>query len=245
MDSLTSSFTPLCAPNLRPAGTSFQRKEGSIHSKRPTFSPLPLEGAAWRSETGLAPPYVGNAFPLYRYPHHFRASPFIKISAERCSGAFVSSDLCKNVFPSVSPAFHTASALSAPSGHLPLEGKAPIREYPLLKRRRTTLVIPSAPRIVIPSAAEGSLLHCRHMHTCALTQTTPWCFLFRLSLTHGLPLCKKDPSTSALMTRKKDDSLTSSFTPLRRVVPLRGTLSCAFGAALFQGPTRIIGVTGD
>ena len=108
MDSLTSSFTPLCAPNLRPAGTSFQRKEGSIHLKRPTFSPLPLEGAAWRSETGLAPPYVGNAFPLYRYPHHFRASPFIKISAERCSGAFVSSDLCKNVFPSVSPAFHTA-----------------------------------------------------------------------------------------------------------------------------------------
>ena len=149
------------------------------------------------------------------------------------SGARVLSlavDLCKNVFPSVSSVFHATSALSALSGHLPLEGKAPIREYPLLKRRRTTLVIPSVPRIVIPSAVEGSLLHCRHMHTCALTQTTPWCFLFRLSLTHGLPLCKKDPSTSALMTRKKDDSLTSSFTPLRRVVPLRGTLSCAFGA---------------
>ena len=74
---------PLCAPNLRPAGTSFQRKEGSIHSKRPTFSPLPLEGAARRSETGLAPPYVGNAFPPYRYPRHFRTSPFIKINAER------------------------------------------------------------------------------------------------------------------------------------------------------------------
>ena len=72
------SFMPLCAPNLRPAGTSFQRKEGSIHSKRPTFSLLPLEGAARRSETGLAPPYVGNAFPPYRYPHHFRASPFKK-----------------------------------------------------------------------------------------------------------------------------------------------------------------------
>ena len=143
-----------------------------------------------------------------------------------------------------SSVFHTACALSAPTGHLPLEGKAGKREYPLLKRRRTTLVIPSASRIVIPSAAEGSLLHCRHMHTCALMQTTPWCVLFRLSLTHGLLLCKKDPSTSALMTRKKDDSLTSSFTPLRRVVPLRGTLSCAFGAALLQGPTCIIGVTG-
>ena len=56
LDSLTSSFTPLCAPNLRLAGTSFQRKEGSIHSKRSTFSPLPLEGTAWRSETGVASP---------------------------------------------------------------------------------------------------------------------------------------------------------------------------------------------
>ena len=68
MDSLTSSFTPLCAPNLRPAGTSFQRKEGLIHSKCPTFSPLPLEGAVERSETGLAPPYVGNAFSPVSLP---------------------------------------------------------------------------------------------------------------------------------------------------------------------------------
>ena len=59
-----------------------------------------------------------------------------------------------------------------------------------------------SPSTVIPSAAEGSLLHCRHMHTCALTQTTPWCLLFRLSLTHGLPVCKKDPSTSVGMTFK-------------------------------------------
>ena len=63
-----------------------------------------------------------------------------------------------------------------------------------------------SPSTVIPSEAEGSLLHCRHMHICALTQTTPWCFFFRLFLTHVLPLCKKDPSTSALMTRKKDGS---------------------------------------
>ena len=101
-----------------------------------------------------------------------------------------------------SSVFHTACALSAPAGHLPLEGKAGKREYSLLKRRRTTLVIPSAPRIVIPSAAEGSLLHCRHMHACSLTQTTPWCFLFRLSLTHGLPVCRKDPSTSVGMTNR-------------------------------------------
>ena len=59
-----------------------------------------------------------------------------------------------------------------------------------------------SPSTVILSAAEGSLLHCRHMHTCALTQPTPWCFLFRLSLTHVLPVCKKDPSTSVGMTFK-------------------------------------------
>ena len=59
-----------------------------------------------------------------------------------------------------------------------------------------------SPSTVIPSEAEGSLLHCRHMQTCTLTQTTPWCFLFRLSLTHGLPVCKKDTSTSVGMTFK-------------------------------------------
>ena len=129
MDSLTSSFTPLCAPNLRPAGTSFQRKEGSIYSKRPTFSPLPLEGASWRSETGLAPLNVGNAFPQYRYPHHFRTSPFIKINAERRSGAFIN-DVLETLLPT---RFHVASALSASSGHLPLEGKAGDMGIPLAK----------------------------------------------------------------------------------------------------------------
>ena len=105
LDSLTSSFTPLCAPNLRPAGTSFQRKEGSIHSKRSTSSPLPLEGAAWRSETGLASPVCWKCVSPVSLPHHFRISPFIKINAKRRSGAFVSSDLCKNVFPSASSSF--------------------------------------------------------------------------------------------------------------------------------------------
>lgn len=33
-----------------------------------TLSPLPLEGAAWRSETGLAPPYVENTFPRIVIP---------------------------------------------------------------------------------------------------------------------------------------------------------------------------------
>ena len=107
--------------------------------------------------------------------------------------------------PLSSSVFHTMFALSAPAGHLPLEGKAAIRESPLLKKVAHHPCEPiRSPSTVIPSAAEGSLLHCRHMHTCALTQTTPWCFLFRLSLAHDLPLCKKDPSTSVGMTFKKD-----------------------------------------
>ena len=105
--------------------------------------------------------------------------------------------------PLSSSVFHAACALSAPSGHLPLEGKAAIRESPLLKKVAHHPCEPiRSPSTVIPSAAEGSLLHCLHMHTCALTQTTPWCFLFRLSLAHDLPLCKKDPSTSVGMTFK-------------------------------------------
>ena len=80
-----------------------------------------------------------------------------------------------------------------------------------------------SPSTVIPSAAEGSLLHCRHMHTCALTQTTPWRFLFRLSLTHVLPVCRKDPSTSVGMTGGR--RIVSHSFSHRLVDP-----SCAFGA---------------
>ena len=39
--------------------------------------------------------------------------------------------------PLSSSVFHTALALSAPSGHLPLEGKAAIREYHHLTGRRS------------------------------------------------------------------------------------------------------------
>ena len=126
----------------------------------------------------------------------------------------------------ISAVFHPIVTLSAPAGHLPLEGKAAIREYHLLNRRRSHPCEPiRSPSIVIPSEAEGSLLHCRHMHTCALTQTTPWCFLFRLSLTHVLPVCKKDPSTSVGMTGGK--RITSHSFSHRFVDP-----SCAFGAPL-------------
>ena len=36
-------------------------------------------------------------------------------------------------------------------------------------------------RIVIPSATEGSFLHCGHYHIDTGRETTPWCFVFLLS----------------------------------------------------------------
>ena len=137
--------------------------------------------------------------------------------------------------------------LSAPMGHLPLEGKATIREYhlprPFLWKGLSSVArrgwlsrmwkacgkyIP--PRTVIPSAVEGSLLHCRHMHACALSQTTPWCFLlspFSHSRVTGL---QEGSLHFGPHDKQNTNHFTSFFIPLRRVVPLRGTLSCAFGA---------------
>ena len=70
---------------------------------------------------------------------------------QRRSGALVNGVL-ETIFPAL---FHTASALSAPSGHLPLEGKAAIREYHPLKRRHTTLVNLSAPPYRHPERSRG------------------------------------------------------------------------------------------
>ena len=50
---------------------------------------------------------------------------------------------------------------------------------------------------------------------------------------HPAPLAR--PFSKGL---RAGDYLTWAFMPLLRIVPLRGTLSCAFGAVLLQGPTR-------
>ena len=64
-------------------------------------------------------------------------------------------------------------------------------------------------------------LSCRYDELCLLETLYP------------APLAR--PFSKGLLAR---DCLTWAFMPLRRIVPLRGTLSCAFGAALLQGPTR-------
>ena len=96
----------------------------------PHSRPFLWKGLSSVARRGWLPTYVGNVFPPYRYPHHFRTSPFIKINAERRSGALIN-DVLETLLPTL---FHTACALSAPTGHLPLEGKAAIREYHLLKK---------------------------------------------------------------------------------------------------------------
>ena len=136
--------------------------------------------------------------PPYKPSPHGEGRP-----RQRWIGCFRMQHKYASLSPILPSVFHTIVTLSAPAGHLLLAGKAAIREYHLLKKAAHPPCEPiRSPSTVIPSAAEGSLLHCRHMHTYALTQTTPWCFLFRLSLTHGLPLCRKDPSTSVGMTFK-------------------------------------------
>ena len=74
------------------------------------------------------------------------------------------------------------------------------------------------PRTVIPSAVEGSLWHCRHMHACALSQTTPWCFLlspFSHSRVTGL---QEGSLHFGPHDKQNTNHLTSFFIPLRRSI---------------------------
>ena len=74
-------------------------------------------------------------------------------------GCFRMQHKCASLSPILPAVFHTKSALSAPAGHLPLQGKAAIREYHLLKRRHTALVNLSAPQVP-SSRAKPRDLYC-------------------------------------------------------------------------------------
>ena len=65
---------------------------------------------------------------------------------QRWIGCFRMQHKCAALSPVLPSIFHTIVTLSAPAGHLPLEGKAAIRGCPLLKRRHTALVNLSAPQ---------------------------------------------------------------------------------------------------
>ena len=63
-------------------------------------------------------------------------------------------------FPVLPAVFHTIVTLSAPTGHLPLKGKAAIRDYhPLKKGGEAALVNPSAPQVP-SSRAQPRDLYC-------------------------------------------------------------------------------------
>ena len=112
-------------------------------------------------------------------------------------------------FPVLPAVFHSMSALSAPAGHLPLEGKAAIRECPLLKRQRCRRPMrPSAPQAP-SSRAQPRDLYCTAAictHAPSLKRHLGASFSpFPHPRFTGL---QKDPSTSVGMTFKETDSLT-------------------------------------
>ena len=121
-------------------GGGWPRETALPHSRKPTpprFArlPLPEEGARMIFKETLITS-LSFAVRDSRFPPHM-----------------------PRPFPLSSSVFHTACALSAPAGHLPLEGKAAIRGYPLLKRRHTTLVNLSAPQVP-SSRAQPRDLYC-------------------------------------------------------------------------------------
>ena len=90
-------------------------------------------------------------------PLPYKPSPH----GDRVSGARVLSLAAQMrlSFPVLPAVFHTIVTLSAPAGHLSLEGKAAIRGYHLLKRQHTTLVNLSAPQTP-SSRAKPKDLYC-------------------------------------------------------------------------------------
>ena len=87
----------------------------------------------------------------------FGHRPFTKIDAERRSGAFINR-LLETLLPA---RLHAASALSAPAGHLPLEGKAgDTGETCHCKPSGTAPALPSEP--VKPTSPLSQIIKGRH-----------------------------------------------------------------------------------
>ena len=78
---------------------------------------------------------------------------------QRWIGCFRMQNKCASLSPILPAVFHTIVTLSAPAGHLPLKGKAAMREYYLLNRRHTALVNLSAPQVP-SSRAQPRDLYC-------------------------------------------------------------------------------------
>ena len=104
--------------------------------------------------SGIAPIKKAAKAPPYKPSPHGEGGP-----RQRWIGCFRMQHKCAFLSPILPSVFHTIVTLSAPAGHLPLQGKAAIRGYPLLKRRHTTLVNLSAPQVP-SSRAQPRDLYC-------------------------------------------------------------------------------------
>ena len=104
--------------------------------------------------SGIAPIKKAAKTPPYKPSPHGEGEP-----RQRWIGCFRMQHKCASLSPILPSVFHTIVTQSAPAGHLPLEGKATIREYHPLKRRHTTLVNLSAPQVP-SSRAQPRDLYC-------------------------------------------------------------------------------------
>ena len=92
--------------------------------------------------SGIAPIKKAAKAPPYKPSPHGEGGP-----RQRWIGCFRMQHKCASLSTILPSVFHTIVTLSAPAGHLPLEGKATMREYHPLNRRHTTLVNLSAPQV--------------------------------------------------------------------------------------------------
>ena len=148
--------------------------------------------------SGIAPIKKAAKAPPYKPSPHGEGGP-----RQRWIGCFRMQHKCASLSPILPSVFHTIVTLSAPAGHLPLEGKAAIREYHPLKRQHTTLVNLSAPQIP-SSRAKPRDLYC----TAAICTHAPslrrhlGASFFAFPSPTVYRSAKKDPSTSVGMTFK-------------------------------------------
>ena len=130
--------------------------------------------------SGIAPIKKAAKAPPYKPSPHGEGGP-----RQRWIGCFRMQHKCASLSPILPSVFHTIVTLSAPAGHLPLEGKAAIREYHLLKSRHTALVNLSAPQVP-SSRAKPRDLYCTAAictHAPSLKQHLGASFFAFLSLT--------------------------------------------------------------
>ena len=81
-------------------------------------------------------------------------------TASAALGCFRMQNKCASLSPVLPTVFHAIVTLSAPAGHLPLEGEAAIRDYHPQNRRQSRLTVRSSAPQVPSSRAKPRDLYC-------------------------------------------------------------------------------------